>query len=581
MDRITDEFLRSFYKLHPKSDWFFRVTRTGNADKSWLKPDYASSGLQSVNTRTFRDAWIHPRGSSRWGWRRNYVDVLSAQLRNKRIPLLHLLVWIERNTPFPDEFSREDAISAFSERFCFSGDELSALFDRNVASKLSEKEAFQQVPVSWNEIIGTRPMPPDVGPDALAMLRHLSLQSLGPIQSLQCSPATRLNLITGDNGVGKTFFLDTTWWALTNEWVESPILPRAGIFQPSHEPTITFQFAATVTRLPQTARYTQNRGWIVQGERDLAQSLVLYCRSDGAFSVWDPARDATNGGGRKLDLGRSDLWYGKLGANGNLMTEGLLRDLVSWQAKEEHAELDLFTRALARLSPPEMPILLLGRPMRVNGISHSVPTLTHAYGDVPLVHESAGIKRMVALAYLIVWAWLEHKTLADQNQKPIAAKLVLLVDELEAHLHPKWQRTVLPSLLGVLSDLSSSLDSQIFVATHSPFVTASMEGSFREESDRFFTLDINSEGVVSFRELEFRPRGPVDVWLTSPAFGLKDARSVDAASAIRKAVALQDESEPSPIAVKNCHKDLVRLLPSTDRFWPRWVLFAKRYGVEI
>ena len=79
-----------------------------------------------------------------------------------------------------------------------------------------------------------------------------------------------------------------------------------------------------------------------------------------------------------------------------------------------------------------------------------MPTLQHPYGEVPIVFESAGIKRMVALAYLIVWTWTEHQMLAATLDRTIASKLVLIVDELEAHLHPKWQRTVLPALLGVL-----------------------------------------------------------------------------------------------------------------------------------
>lgn len=29
---------------------------------------------------------------------------------------------------------------------------------------------------------------------------------------------TRLNLITGDNGLGKSFLLDVAWWALTRKW---------------------------------------------------------------------------------------------------------------------------------------------------------------------------------------------------------------------------------------------------------------------------------------------------------------------------------------------------------------------------
>jgi hypothetical protein len=30
--------------------------------------------------------------------------------------------------------------------------------------------------------------------------------------------APRLNLITGDNGLGKSFLLDVAWWAISRRW---------------------------------------------------------------------------------------------------------------------------------------------------------------------------------------------------------------------------------------------------------------------------------------------------------------------------------------------------------------------------
>jgi len=66
-----------------------------------------------------------------------------------------------------------------------------------------------------------------------------------------------------------------------------------------------------------------------------------------------------------------------------------------------------------------MEYLELGNPQRVVGFSQRVPTLRHPYGEVPIVFESAGIKRMVARAYLIVWAWTEHKRVAAELNRPL------------------------------------------------------------------------------------------------------------------------------------------------------------------
>lgn len=59
---------------------------------------------------------------------------------------------------------------------------------------------------------------------------------------------------------------------------------------------------------------------------------------------------------------------------------------------------------------------------------------------------------------------------------------VLLIDELEAHLHPKWQRAVLPALKQALPDV------QIIVSTHSPFVISSCRGA------RVHVLELDQEG---------------------------------------------------------------------------------------
>ena len=46
---------------------------------------------------------------------------------------------------------------------------------------------------------------------------------------------------------------------------------------------------------------------------------------------------------------------------------------------------------------------------------------------------------------------------------------ILLIDEIENHLHPTWQRRVIPALRRHFPGL------QIFATTHSPFVVAGLK----------------------------------------------------------------------------------------------------------
>ncbi len=50
------------------------------------------------------------------------------------------------------------------------------------------------------------------------MLHSLHLTNVGPAPSMELDLAPRLNLLTGDNGLGKSFLLDVAWWAMTRRW---------------------------------------------------------------------------------------------------------------------------------------------------------------------------------------------------------------------------------------------------------------------------------------------------------------------------------------------------------------------------
>src|SRR5437588_10268652 len=58
------------------------------------------------------------------------------------------------------------------------------------------------------------------------ILKFLRLSGVGPAQDIEYHLAPRLNLITGDNGLGKTFLLECAWWALTGFWARYPARPR-------------------------------------------------------------------------------------------------------------------------------------------------------------------------------------------------------------------------------------------------------------------------------------------------------------------------------------------------------------------
>jgi hypothetical protein len=187
------------------------------------------------------------------------------------------------------------------------------------------------------------------------------------------------------------------------------------------------------------------------------------------------------------------------------------------------------------------------------------------------------------LAYLIVWAWHEHVVRAELTGTDPERRIVILIDELESHLHPKWQRTILPALIDIQSILSDDIENvQFLVSTHSPLVLASAETIFDHQSDRLFCIFANAKsGYAELTNVDFVKYGRVDSWLTSPIFELQQARSREAEDAIRRAKKIQLDKDPSFDSVFEIHQLLSCALSETDQFWPRWLYFAESKGVKI
>ena len=580
LDAENKKFLEAHYRVHPKSRHFFRVFRQSDKAKDWLKPNYASTGLQAINTQTFRDSLLHEKDDNTWGWAPDYLVHLAHRLPRRRIrlPLFHLAVWIYKDRSFDDSYTRVDVVKDFAKDFEITQDELNALFQSDVVSPITERQAFQELPVRWTEILASRSAPGDVPAESSGTLNYLEVDSVGPVRPLIFSPSKRLNLITGDNGLGKTFLLDLSWWALTGDWVERPATPSDA--SPSNPPYIKFAVGAADSRAVR-AQYRAGTGsWSVGHQRRDLSGLAVYAMLDGSFAVWDPASRSVGGAGGSaqkpsLRFTRDEIWDGK-----PRQLEGLIRDWVKWQHRPDlYPAYSTFQAVLKRVFPPDLGPLQIGSPVRIPSDPREIPTLVHPYGKVPILFESAGIRRIMALAYLVVWAWEEHKIQAEEQRRPEERQMIVLVDEAEAHLHPKWQRVILPALLGISSDLHQELVVQWVIASHSPLVMASGETIWDTDSDALFHIEMNADGRVSFGPVPFERRGTVDSWLSSDIFEIPRPGSKEREAAIEAAVELQQQEGSTTAAVRDMTDRLRRHLAHEDSFWVRWIFFAQAHGV--
>ncbi|NTW52413.1 MAG: ATP-binding protein [Chlorobiaceae bacterium] len=423
------------------------------------------------------------------------------------------------------------------------------------------------------------------------MIRELHLNRVGPTPSLSMSFAERLNLITGDNGLGKTFLLDIIWWTLTNTWANGPVLPQR---QKGEVPQITYHLSgkAGLTREPTKSRFDYSQqSWPRTQARPVMPGLVIYVRVDGSFSVWDPARNYWRFNQSKgydqadrpsaYHFSQDKVWNG-LEEEKKILCNGLVRDWVSWQNQPDQGSLspfNLLSKVIERLSPHPKEWMKPGKPTRVSIEDvRDIPTVELPYGVVPVTQASAGMKRILGLSYLLVWTWYEHVQASELlNQSPTDT-VILLIDEVESHLHPQWQRSILPAMLDVATGLKQKIKTQVIATTHSPLVLASVEPEFNESVDKLFLFSLH-DSTVKLEEMPWAKQGDVVGWLVSDVFGLKQARSKYAEIAIEAAEAfMRNDVDQLPEGLRSkeqIHRELLRVVPGHDPFWPRWIVSTK------
>lgn len=440
------------------------------------------------------------------------------------------------------------------------------------------------------------------------MLNAIHLKNVGPAPEMTMALAPRLNLITGDNGLGKSFLLDVAWWALSRKWPQdlNSNLTSGYAARPTDvtkKATIAFEVQSKTQNVKYESPYiVDEQAWRGKAGRPWNPGLVIYALADGGFAVWDPSRNYWKKQGN-IDVqdrlpafvfSAKEVWDGlrvSIDGKSTQVSNGLVADWASWM-REGREDARRMAAVLALLGPsvgnePLRPGDTFAR-LSVDD-ARDIPTVRMGYGqDVPILYASLGVRRIAALAYMLSWAWREHVIASKQLGQVASSRIVMLFDEIEAHLHPRWQRAVVPALLNVMQALTNEAGAsvQLIAATHSPLVLASVEPTFDVEKDRLFSLDIETldaqNPMVTLREQPWAMQGDVINWLVSESFGLRQARSIEAERAVEAAEAwMRGDTAVLPVALSTkeaIHAELKRVLAGHDPFWPRWIVTYEKAG---
>jgi predicted ATP-binding protein involved in virulence len=131
------------------------------------------------------------------------------------------------------------------------------------------------------------------------------------------------------------------------------------------------------------------------------------------------------------------------------------------------------------------------------------------------------------------------------NETPIETMLetegLLLIDEAENHLHPKWQKTFLHNILDIFPNL------QIILTTHSPFIVAS------HPNTRLYVCESKGDYAIIKDETAEYSNKPIDEILISPLFSTTYPFNQEITELLQK----------RKIAIQNGNKDEENQIEST------------------
>jgi len=222
--------------------------------------------------------------------------------------------------------------------------------------------------------------------------------------------------------------------------------------------------------LPLAVYYPTNRAVL---------DIPLKIRTKHSFEQITAYDEVLTGG--QIDFRRFFEWFRD---REDLENELRLNDYAQYRDRELEAVryaianlLDGFSNLRVRRSPLRMTVNKQGEELIVNQLSDGEKCLLALAGD---------LARRLAIAN------------PDRNYNPLEGSGVVLIDEIELHLHPKWQRAIIPNLKKTFPNC------QFIITTHSPQVISDLKWVhlLRSTSEEITIDRVPSFGKDSNRILE-------------------------------------------------------------------------------
>ena len=321
--------------------------------------------------------------------------------------------------------------------------------------------------------------------------------------------------------------------------------------------------------------------------------IVVYAHADGSFSVLEPCPELLDSTGRfessravptgirihrGRSMGRTCRYPGRATRSGlHWVAVGLVAVGPGRPRQRQGNGFDLAgSVSRAGFGPDDR----ARTPMRLSvDDAREIPSIVTNYaGQVPIVHASSGIRRIVALAYILTWTWSEHRIVSELRETAVYRQVVMLFDEVESHL---------PSAMAAV-DTQGVAGCRVRVSRERRCSICRFNAFAPGARIRRALVRPRTGCVVRPGRGRDSPRPHLHrrtyTRTVRQAHGSRAKRSTLSPIVIWRqngrfcARAILRQTEPALQEVMTVHDELRATLPDVDRFWVRWNAFVEDRG---
>lgn len=352
-------------------------------------------------------------------------------------------------------------------------------------------------------------------------ITNLQFNDAGPFEEISFEFDERVNVLTGPNNSGKS----TVLWVLGELLVYPFTMPTKMLRSDSPKWRLSHSSATRIETVEGTLPTTTNdlvhiyetigyTGFVPAQRQSTnfrspgpAIGQDIESRTDEELDLVAPERPATVrlAGLAALREGLRDSRireHPELAKRRKLMLTGV--SLVSDRAviqKIINLDYAAFRRHLPEIRAVVNQVISIaseiteGFPIEFEGVAEDeeglFPQLGTPFGSLPLNVLSQGTQSIIQSLAHLIFGYAEYYEFARGFEKMPG---ILIIDEIDAHLHPSWQRRFIPALTNNFPNL------QIICSTHSPLMLAGLKAGQvqllrRDDAEGRMTVSTNESDI--------------------------------------------------------------------------------------